>query len=169
MAPIRCCFDQTAVWHSDAARGPSTPSFNHLVGEREQRWRQVELIVRPAVFNGDVPALDEAGRTEPLTEAPDIGRITGRRGRAEKPNGGRRRLLRASRERPSKRSRRRAAEQRNELAPPHSITSSARASRRSGTASPSDLAVLRLSTKSNFVGCITGRSAGFSPLSTRPT
>src|SRR5262249_51053675 len=25
MAPIRCCFDQTAVWHSDAARGPSTP------------------------------------------------------------------------------------------------------------------------------------------------
>src|SRR5262249_36279340 len=36
MAPIRCCFDQTAVWHSDAARGPSTPSFDHLVGEREQ-------------------------------------------------------------------------------------------------------------------------------------
>src|SRR5215468_6522953 len=36
MAPIRCCFDQTAVWHSDAARGPSTPSFNHLVGERQQ-------------------------------------------------------------------------------------------------------------------------------------
>src|SRR6516162_6188475 len=32
MAPIRCCFDQTAVWHSDAARGPSTPSFDHLVG-----------------------------------------------------------------------------------------------------------------------------------------
>src|SRR5262249_60651155 len=26
----------TAVWHSDAARGPSTPSFDHLVGEREQ-------------------------------------------------------------------------------------------------------------------------------------
>src|SRR6516165_10695349 len=25
MAPIRCRFDQTAVWHSDAARGPSTP------------------------------------------------------------------------------------------------------------------------------------------------
>jgi hypothetical protein len=23
---------QTAVWHSDAARGPSTPSFDHLVG-----------------------------------------------------------------------------------------------------------------------------------------
>src|SRR6516162_10569216 len=36
MAPIRCCFDQTAVWHSDAARGPSTPSFDHLVGEGEE-------------------------------------------------------------------------------------------------------------------------------------
>src|SRR5215472_3464767 len=37
MAPIRCCFDQTAVWHSDAARGPSTPSFNHLVGTQQYR------------------------------------------------------------------------------------------------------------------------------------
>src|SRR6516225_8436711 len=37
MAPIRCCFDQTAVWHSDAARGPSTPSFNELVGEQLDR------------------------------------------------------------------------------------------------------------------------------------
>src|SRR5262249_211287 len=26
----------TAVWHSDAARGPSTPSFNHLVGDGNQ-------------------------------------------------------------------------------------------------------------------------------------
>ena len=42
MAPIRCCFDQTAVWHSDAARGPSTPSFDHLVREREQRWWNVD-------------------------------------------------------------------------------------------------------------------------------
>src|SRR5262249_815270 len=29
----------TAVWHSDAARGPSTPSFDHLVGASEQRRR----------------------------------------------------------------------------------------------------------------------------------
>src|SRR6516164_971347 len=32
----------TAVWHSDAARGPSTPSFNDLLGEREQLRRHVE-------------------------------------------------------------------------------------------------------------------------------
>src|SRR5215510_6532290 len=42
MAPIRCCFDQTAVWHSDAARGPSTSSFDHLVGGSEQRLLHVE-------------------------------------------------------------------------------------------------------------------------------
>ena len=47
-------------------------------------------------------------------------------------------LLRPRRERP----RRRAAEQRDELAPIHSITSSARPSSGSGTASPSVLAVL---------------------------
>src|SRR5215468_11006104 len=39
MAPIRCCFDQTAVWHSDAARGPSTPSLDHLVGAAKQ-WQR---------------------------------------------------------------------------------------------------------------------------------
>src|SRR5215813_3230341 len=42
MAPIRCCFDQTAVWHSDAARGPSTPSFNYLVGAGEEHGRHSE-------------------------------------------------------------------------------------------------------------------------------
>src|SRR5262249_314695 len=50
-------------------------------------------------------------------------------------------LLRAWRERPG---RRRAAEQRDELAAPHSITSSARASSVGGTSRPSALAVLRL-------------------------
>src|SRR5262249_34777000 len=64
-------------------------------------------------------------------------------GRRERPRGGR------------------AAEQRNELAPPHSITSSARASSVGGTSRPSILAVLRLITNSNLVGCSTGRSPGF--------
>jgi hypothetical protein len=45
-----------------------------------------------------------------------------------------------------------AAEERDEPAPVHSITSSARASNVSGTVRPSALAVLRLMTSSNFVG-----------------
>jgi hypothetical protein len=46
----------------------------------------------------------------------------------------------------------------------HSITFSARASRVGGTSRPSARALLRLITNSNFVGCSTGRSAGFVPL-----
>src|SRR5260221_5417257 len=60
-----------------------------------------------------------------------------------------RRLLRARRERPRSR---RAAEERDELAPLHSITSSAPASTACGNSTPSALAVLRLITSSNLVG-----------------
>jgi hypothetical protein len=45
-----------------------------------------------------------------------------------------------------------------------SITSSARASKDCGTVRPSALAVVRLITSSNFVGRLTGKSAGFAPL-----
>jgi hypothetical protein len=51
----------------------------------------------------------------------------------------------------------------------YSITSSAIASSVFGMAMPNALAVLRLTTNSNLVGCTTGRSAGFSPLRMRPT
>src|SRR5215475_11812728 len=62
---------------------------------------------------------------------------------------------------------RRAAEQRDELAPrDHSITSSARASSVGGTSRSSAFAVFRLITNSNLVACITCRSAG--SLRTRP-
>ena len=57
-------------------------------------------------------------------------------------------LLRACRERP----RCRAAEQRDELAAVHSITSSARSCIDGGTFKPSVLAVFRLMTNSNLVG-----------------
>src|SRR5262245_14828409 len=50
----------------------------------------------------------------------------------------------------------------------YSITSSASARSRSGTVSPSALAAFKLITSSNLVDCITGRSAGFSPLRMRP-
>src|SRR6187200_3336320 len=45
----------------------------------------------------------------------------------------------------------------------HSITSSARPNRVVGTSRPSALAVLRLITNSNLVGCSTGRSAALAP------
>ena len=35
-------FDYPALWHLDAARGPSTPSLDHLVGAAEQREREGE-------------------------------------------------------------------------------------------------------------------------------
>src|SRR5262249_31105329 len=61
----------------------------------------------------------------------------------------RHRLLCARHERPRGS---RAAEQRDEFAAPHSITSSAATSRLSGTVRPSAFAVLRLMTNSYFVG-----------------
>src|SRR5262249_60414025 len=77
-------------------------------------------------------------------------------------------LLRACRERPCCR---RSTEQLDELAPSHSITSSARASSVGGMVRPIALAVVRLMTSSNLVGCSTEISAGFPPrkiLSTSP-
>src|SRR5215831_10111672 len=50
----------------------------------------------------------------------------------------------------------------------HSITWSARPERASGKVTPRALAVFRLINSSTFVTCCTGRSAGLSPLRTRP-
>ena len=71
-----------------------------------------------------------------------------------------RRLLRPPRRWPCDR---RAAEQRDELAAVHSITSSAIASTPGGMVRPSALAVCRLMTSSNLVGCSTGRSPACAP------
>ena len=49
----------------------------------------------------------------------------------------------------------------------YSITSSAMASSVGGMLRSSDLAVLILMASSNLVGCMTGRSEGFSPVRTR--
>src|SRR5215467_13562839 len=74
---------------------------------------------------------------------------------------GHRRLLRARRERPRGH---RAAEERDEGATLHSITSSATKRKSRVIVSPSSLAVFRLMTNSNLVGCSTGKSAGLAPL-----
>src|SRR5262249_31633289 len=123
------------------------------------------IAPRPFVIDNDVLTLDKAYFLDTRAECGEVvvgpplkwGRTTG-----EKPNHGHRGPLRQRRERPP---RRRAAEQRDELAPAnHSITSSAGAGSVSGTVRPSALAVLRLTTSSNLVGCSTGRSAGLAPL-----
>src|SRR5512132_2228071 len=74
-------------------------------------------------------------------------------------------FLPACRERP----RRHTAEQRDESAAFHSITSSARSRIAVGNTIPSLLAVLRLMTSSNFVGNSAGTSPGFAPRNTFAT
>src|SRR6516225_7555534 len=120
---------------------------------------------QPVIFQAHVLAVDVTDLAYPIAECGPIARsVFGRRSIHDR-NHRHRRLLRPRRERPY----RRAAEQRDEGAPRHSITSSARASTGVGISRPSALAVLRLMTKSYLVGACTGRSAGFSPLRIRST
>src|SRR5262249_5666621 len=62
-----------------------------------------------------------------------------------------------------------AAEKRDELAPPHSITSSAVVRSDGATVMPSAWAVFRLITSSNLSGFWTGMSAGLAPFRMRST
>src|SRR6266481_4445810 len=79
----------------------------------------------------------------------------------EEPDHRRRWLLCARRHRPRDCP---AAEQRDERAALHSITSSAVESSVAGIVRPSILAVSALMTSSNLVACTTGKSAGLAPL-----
>jgi len=63
-----------------------------------------------------------------------------------------------------KRRHRDGTEHSDNLAPLHSMTSSAWAKRDCGTVRPSARAVFRLMDSSNVAGAITGRSAGLAPL-----
>src|SRR5262249_40996380 len=63
---------------------------------------------------------------------------------------------------------RRAADGRDKLAAPHSITSSTRPSNGRGIGRPTAFAIFRLTAISIFVACSIGRSAAFSPLRMRP-
>src|SRR5262249_27953152 len=129
------------------------------------QFRQaVEATIGRAIFDRDAAAFDIADFLESLSKSADLSIIE--LTAAQQANQRHRRLLRARRERPRCR---RASEQRYEIAPLHSITSSARASSVGGTSRPSALAVFRLITSSYLVGACTGRSAGFSPLRMRST
>src|SRR5262249_28967879 len=78
-----------------------------------QRRQTIYLTVGPAVFDGNVLALDIAGILETLPKSAQAFRISLRRLAVEKPDHRQRRLLGARRERPNRGC---AAEQRDELA-----------------------------------------------------
>src|SRR5215831_4123384 len=120
----------------------------------------------PVIFDRNVATFIPAEFAQPLHESGGPWFPGRRRGCTQKPDDRESaRLLCPCRERP----RSRAAEQGDELAAFHSITSSAPTVSPSGTSRPRAFAVLRLITNSNLVDCTTGRSPGFSPLRIRPT
>src|SRR5262249_12343416 len=105
--------------------------------------------LRPAVLDRNIAILNPTELAQPLQKGSDPLALNQRRRWDHESD--RRQLLRARRKGP----RGSAAKQRDELAPPHSITSSARPSSGSGTVRPSALAVLRLIISSTLVACCT--------------
>src|SRR5262249_40260768 len=124
----------------------------------------IVAIVRPAIFDRDVCALDVPRLLQALLECVRHHRIPISGRAVEKSDHGYSWLLCASAERP----RRCRAEQGDELAASHSITSSARNKSDVGTDSPRVCAVRMLSTVSNFAGRSIGNSAGLAPRRTFP-
>src|SRR5262245_658144 len=140
-------------------------SLHWVLGGRFNRRNDNGLHVARRRSDRHVLALDIAGVSEALAESAQQVPDRVRRLRVKKTDRRHHCLLCARRER---RRGRRAAEQRDELAAFHSITSSASASSLSGIWRPSALAVLRLMTSSSLFTCSTGKSAGLTPLRTRP-
>src|SRR5262249_18698556 len=131
-----------------------------------QGRQAIEPVLRKTVLDGYVAAIDIAGFAQAAAEGGrEIGPIVLPEAVQESDHR-HRRLLGAYGKRPRGRC---PAEQHDELAALHSITSSASASNLSGIWSPSAFAVFRLITNSYFVGACTGRSAGLSPLRMRST
>src|SRR5262249_18502173 len=122
-----------------------------------QQWEPVVLPLSIAILDYYVPVFDVARFSQGLEKCRQIRRARSWRSGVKKPDHRHGRLLRPRREWPSGYT---AADQRDELAAPHSITSSARRRNDSGIVNPIALAVVRLMTRSNFVGCSTGMSAG---------
>src|ERR1700745_142608 len=124
--------------------------------------QSIVLVLCPAVLDRHILALDVASFTNTLLECSQKVCTAVRRRAVEDPDHRHCRLLRARREWPGRGGR--AANERDDLAPPHhSITSSARSRNDSGIVRPSALAVVRLMTRSNLVACSTGISPGFAP------
>src|SRR5262249_32581965 len=114
-----------------------------------QYWQSVILTVGPTEGDVNVLAFDIARVPQSQPKCHLVPSRFARRPAAQESNHWYRRLLRRRCERPRGC---RAAEQRDERAAIHSITSSARAMSVGGTVMPSARAVLRLITSSNRVG-----------------
>src|SRR5262249_61509207 len=114
---------------------------------REGR-KPIVLAIGPSVLDGDVLALNETRVAQPLPKRRHDVRICFGRSVMKETDGWPLRLLRARHKRPRGY---RAAEQRDELAPSHSITSSARARKDSGIVRPIAFAALTLTTRSNLL------------------
>src|SRR5262249_12813364 len=141
----RCRFDREY-----GRRSGRSDHGNLAANEIGGQFRQsINLILGPAVYDCHVLALDVAALFQALAKFTQSARHRLLRSAVKEPNHRHCRLLCGRRERPRRRC---AADERDELAAPHSITSSARASSDGGTSSASALAVLRLITSSNFVG-----------------
>src|SRR5262245_29560302 len=135
---------------------------DEIIGEGGQ---SIVVAIGPTVLDRRILAPDIAGFAQALTESGYAGGECYSRRAVEGTNHRHRRLLRARCERPSSH----AAEQSDELATPHSITSSACCRNGSGIVRPSAFAVLRLTTSSNLLASCTGRSPGLVPFRMRST
>ena len=134
--------------------------------KRKERSGRVSLW-KPLEMDDTQVMLELAKFAQPPHKGGDPLTLGRRRVRAQVPNNRQpSRLLRVRRKRPRRHG---AADERDELAPFHSITSSARASSVDGTSRPIARAVLRLTTNSCLVGNCAGSSPGFAPLRMRST
>src|SRR5262249_13859317 len=148
----------------------SAPSNDRVHAEPEQFFRDVDIslggALGPTIFQPQVLSLNVAKFTKTLAQTLDCRERERRdypdRHRPRWPG----RTSDVGQHRPEP-PRRRAAQQRDDLAPLHAMPSSARTKNVSEIARPSVLAVLRLTMSANFVGCSIGRSAGLAPLRMR--
>src|SRR5207245_8024205 len=120
-----------------------------------------------AIFDGDIVPLDKSLLFQPLAKGGHDARSISRAPLVDVANHGHRRLLRCGRERYGEDAPTHDADERSPVH--HRRLSSARTRIDCGIVKPRALAVLRLMTNSNFVGCSTGRSAGLAPLRIFPT
>src|SRR5262249_44696063 len=131
---------------------------------RGQHRQAIVPIFCPPIQNFDILPLDVARFAEASEECRSKNPCSTHCAEGEIPDR-LQRPLRPRRQRPS----RHGTEPRDEFAPSHSITSSARTRNVSGMVTPIALAVFVLMTNSNLVENWTGSSLGFAPRRIRST